>query len=83
MTLAFTAVTSKNDVTLCNLDINVKNRMAAVVASTSLNLSRNSLTDNFYFIASSSLKIIKCGKSKGMQDKNSAKCGVSPACPFS
>ena len=28
MTLVFTAVTSKNDVTLCKLDVNVKNRTA-------------------------------------------------------
>ena len=27
MTLAFTAVTSKNDVTLCKLDVNIKNQM--------------------------------------------------------
>ena len=26
VTLVFTAVMSKNDVTLCNLDVNVKNR---------------------------------------------------------
>ena len=28
VTLVFTAVTSKNDVTLCKLDVNVKNQMA-------------------------------------------------------
>ena len=28
MTLVFTAVTPKNDVTLCKLDVNVKNRTA-------------------------------------------------------
>ena len=28
MTLVFTAVTSKNDVTLCKLDVNVENRTA-------------------------------------------------------
>ena len=39
-----------------------------MVASTSLNLSKNSLTEKCYFIASSSLKI-KYGKSKGMQEK--------------
>ena len=39
--LDLTAVTSKNDVTLCKLDVHVKNRTA--VASTSLNLSRNPL----------------------------------------
>ena len=39
-----------------------------MVASTSLNLSKNSLTEKCYFIASSSLKI-KYGKSIGMQEK--------------
>ena len=29
VTLVFTAVTSKNDVTLCKLDVNVKNPTAA------------------------------------------------------
>ena len=28
LTLVFTAVTSKNDVTLCKLDVNMKKRMA-------------------------------------------------------
>ena len=28
VTLVFTAVTSKNDITLCKLDVNVKNRTA-------------------------------------------------------
>ena len=28
VTLVFSAVTSENDVTLCKLDVNVKNRMA-------------------------------------------------------
>ena len=28
VTLVFTAITSKNDVTLCKLDVKVKNRMA-------------------------------------------------------
>ena len=28
VTLVFTAVTSKNDVTLCKLDVNIKNRTA-------------------------------------------------------
>ena len=55
VTLVFTAVTSKNDVTLCKLDVNFMNRMAALVASTSLNFSRNSLKEKvllnskFYF----------------------------------
>ena len=60
MTLVFTAVTSKNDVTLCKLDVIVKNGTAA---SISLNLSRNSLTEKYDFIVCFSLKI-KCGKSK-------------------
>ena len=68
MTLVFTAVTSKNDVTLCKLDVKVKNRTAFAGSVDFLNLSRISLTEKFYFIASSFLKI-KCGKSKGMQEK--------------
>ena len=57
----------KNDVSLCKLDINVKNRTDLVV-SASLNLSRNSLRKKFYFIACSTLKI-KCGKSKVCKKK--------------
>ena len=30
VTLVFTAVTSKNDITLCKLDVNVKNRTGVV-----------------------------------------------------
>ena len=47
VTLVFTAITSKNDVTLCKLDINIKNRtaVAGTVASTSVNLRRNSLKE--------------------------------------
>ena len=66
MTLFFIAIMSRNDVTLCELDVNVKKRTADAVAS--LNLSRNSLKEQRYFIASSTLKI-KFGKSKGMQEK--------------
>ena len=40
---AFTVVASKNGVTLCKLDINVKDR--SLVASASLNLGRNSLKE--------------------------------------
>ena len=47
MTLVFTAVTSENDVTLCKLDVNIKNRTA--VTSTSLNLSRNPLKEKVLF----------------------------------
>ena len=68
MTLVFTAVTSKNDVTLCKLDVNVKNRTAVAGSVVSLNLSRNSSTEKSYFIASSFLKM-KCGNSKSMQEK--------------
>ena len=46
--LVFTAVTSENDVTLCKLDVNVKYERRSLVASTSLNLSRNSLTENMF-----------------------------------
>ena len=76
VTLVFTAVTpkkkkkkkKKNDVTLCKLDVDVKNRKRSLVASTSLKWSRNSLKEKCYFIASSTLKI-KCCKSKGLQEK--------------
>ena len=43
MTLVFTADDLKNDVTLCKLDVNVKTERQSLVASASLNLSRNSL----------------------------------------
>ena len=43
--VVFTAITSKNDVTLCKLDVYVQNRTAVVVASNSLNLSRISLKE--------------------------------------
>ena len=55
VTLVFTAVTSKNDVTLCKLDVNVKIRTAVADSVTSLNLSSNSLKEilllnsKFYF----------------------------------
>ena len=65
--VGFTAITSKNEATLCKLDVN-ENKWRSVVASISLNLSKNSLTQKCYFIASSSLKI-KYGKCKGMQEK--------------
>ena len=42
----------------------MKNR----VASASLNMFRNSLKEECYFITSSTLKI-ECGKSNGMQEK--------------
>ena len=50
MTLVFNAITSKNDVTLCKLDVNVKNR-TAVAGSIGffLNLSRNSLKDKVFY----------------------------------
>ena len=65
--LIFTAITSKNDVTLCKLDVNIKNRTSVAGSVDFFKLSRNSSTEKFYFIASSSLKI-KCGKSKGMKE---------------
>ena len=39
VTLIFTAVTSKNDVTLCKLDVNVKNRMAVAGSVDSFKLN--------------------------------------------
>ena len=43
VTLDFTTVTSKNDVTLCKLDVNVK------VASTPLKLNRNPFKEKVLF----------------------------------
>ena len=54
----------QNDVFLCKLDVNIKNR-TAVAGSVDLFKPESK---KCYFIASSSLKI-KCGKSKGMQEK--------------
>ena len=45
VTLVFTAVTSENDVTLCKLNVDLRTERRSLVASTSLNLSRNSLTE--------------------------------------
>ena len=39
-------VTSKNDVTLCKLDVNVRTEWQSLVALVSLNLSRNSIKEN-------------------------------------
>ena len=65
----FTAVTSKNDVTLCKLDVNVKNRTAVAGSVDFFETEVETLQrKKCYFIASSTLKI-KCGESKGMQEK--------------
>ena len=45
----FTAVTSENDVTLCKLNVDVKNITRSLLASTSLNLSRNPLKEKVLF----------------------------------
>ena len=66
--LFFTAVTSKNDVTLCKLDVNIKNRQRLLVALAPLNLSRNSLTEKF-LLHNKFFENQMCGKSKGMQEK--------------
>ena len=69
MTLVFTAVTSKNDVTLCKSDVNVKNRKAVADSVDLFKLQWKLFNGKkCYFITSSSLKI-KCAKSKGMQEK--------------
>ena len=52
----------------CKLDVNVKNRMAVAGSLGFFNLSRNSLREKYYFLASSMLKI-KCGKLNSMQEK--------------
>ena len=63
--LVFTAVTSKNDVTLCKLDVNVKNRTAV---DDSVNLFKLEKRKMCYFTLSSTLKI-KCDISKDVQEK--------------
>ena len=46
---AFTAITSENDVTLCKLDVNVKNRTAVAGSGLLWNLSRNPLKEKVLF----------------------------------
>ena len=59
----------KNDVTLCKLDVNVKNRTAVAGNVNFFKLEYKLFSaKKCFFIANSSLKI-KCGRSKGMQDK--------------
>ena len=69
MTLVFTAVTSKNDVTLCKLDVNVKNRTAVAGGVDLFKFEWNSLKEKCYFLASSTLKI-KCTKWKNYARKS-------------
>ena len=45
VTMGFTAVTSKNDVTLFKLDVKVKNRTAVAGSVGFFNFSRNSLKE--------------------------------------
>ena len=45
----FIAATSEHDVTLCKLDVNVKNRTAVAGSVDSLNLSRNPLKEKVLF----------------------------------
>ena len=53
----------------CKFDNTIKRRAAAAVVLASLNLSRNSSKEkHFNFCSKFTLKI-KCGKSKGMQEK--------------
>ena len=69
VTLVFTAVTSKNDATLCKLDVIVKNRTAIAGSGDFSKLKLKPLKrKKCYFTASSTFKI-KYGKSKGMQEK--------------
>ena len=60
MALDFTA----GDVSLCKLDVKVKKRTAVAESVGFFKLERKKC----YFIVSSSMKI-KCGKSKGIQEK--------------
>ena len=65
MTLVFTAVMSKKDVTLCKLDVNVKNRRAVAGSFDFFKLKKKPFKGKS---ASFTLKM-KCGESKGMQEK--------------
>ena len=60
----------KNDISFCKLEATIKNRRGLLVASASLNLSRNSFKESvlLYNKASSTLKI-KFDKLKGVQEK--------------
>ena len=49
MTLVFTAVTSKNDVTLCKLDVNVKYPMAVAGSVHFFQLKQNPLKEKVLF----------------------------------
>ena len=62
MTLVFTIDDVKNDVSLCKLDVNVKNRTAV------LNFS----SEKFYFIASTTSKI-KCGRKSNVVNQKVCK----------
>ena len=61
---------------LCQLDVNLRTERRSLVASAALNLSRKPLKEKVYFIAKkvyfivyfTALKI-KCGKSKGIQER--------------
>ena len=57
----FTAITSKNDVTLCKLDVNVKNHTAVAGSVNFFQLFKEKSVRP-------TLKI-KCGKPKGMKEK--------------
>ena len=47
----------KYDISLCKLDVDVKNQMVVIDSVGLFNLTRNSLEEKFYFIASSTLII--------------------------
>ena len=69
VTLVLQPISSKNDVTLCKLDVNVKIERRLLVASASFKLSRNSFKERKVLLYASSTLKVKHGKSKGMQEK--------------
>ena len=68
MTLGFTADV-KNDVTLCKLDIYVKNRTAVAGSVDFFQFEKKLFNGNMLLYSKFLFLKIKCGESKGMQEK--------------
>ena len=69
MTLVFFKANDVNITSVyANETLTLRTERRSLVASASSNLSRNSLWEKWHFIACSTL-MVKCGKSKGMQEK--------------
>ena len=68
MTLIFKAEIVKNGVSLCKLDVNIKNRTAVAGSVGFFNLNRNSLKEKVLLYIKFCCEN-QSGKSKGMQEK--------------